>query len=118
MYCPSCRTEYREGFTTCADCDEALVEELSAEELLGESELEPLLRTPSGDAMSVVIDALEAAEIPYVLQAGTALALLDGERLLGSRPADWEARIWVPTGRIDDAKALLRELRRDGQVPA
>jgi len=26
MYCPQCKAEYRQGFTRCADCDEALVE--------------------------------------------------------------------------------------------
>lgn len=25
MYCPNCRTEYRKGFTTCADCEVPLV---------------------------------------------------------------------------------------------
>ena len=28
MFCPSCRTEYREGFYTCADCSVPLVPEL------------------------------------------------------------------------------------------
>jgi hypothetical protein len=28
MFCPLCRTEYREGFTTCSDCHLALVAEL------------------------------------------------------------------------------------------
>ena len=28
MYCPKCRTEYRKGFNTCADCEISLVEEL------------------------------------------------------------------------------------------
>lgn len=31
MYCPSCRGEYREGFSRCQDCDVALVESLPAE---------------------------------------------------------------------------------------
>ena len=31
MWCPSCRSEYREGFTECADCGTALVEELPPE---------------------------------------------------------------------------------------
>jgi hypothetical protein len=109
MYCPTCRTEYREGFSTCADCGDELVATLEPETAL-EAALEPLLRTHSGDAMSAVVDALEAAEIPYVLQAGTALALLDGERLSGARPSDWEARVWVPADRLDDAKDLLHEL--------
>ena len=30
-FCPVCKTEYREGFTTCSDCDASLVEQLPAE---------------------------------------------------------------------------------------
>jgi hypothetical protein len=33
MFCPSCGGEYREGFTTCADCEVPLVESLPAGEL-------------------------------------------------------------------------------------
>jgi hypothetical protein len=36
MYCPKCRTEYRKGFNTCADCEFALVKELPP---AGEKEL-------------------------------------------------------------------------------
>ena len=31
MYCPKCRTEYRKGFDTCADCEVPLVPELPPE---------------------------------------------------------------------------------------
>ena len=33
MFCPKCRTEYRKGFTTCADCEIPLVPELPPEPL-------------------------------------------------------------------------------------
>ena len=32
-FCPKCRTEYREGFTACADCGVPLVHELPPEEI-------------------------------------------------------------------------------------
>ena len=32
MYCPICRSEYREGFTFCAECHAGLVDELPAEQ--------------------------------------------------------------------------------------
>ena len=31
MYCPQCKTEYRNGFSKCADCDVDLIPELSPE---------------------------------------------------------------------------------------
>jgi hypothetical protein len=31
MYCPKCKCEYREGFTTCSDCKLKLVEQLPEE---------------------------------------------------------------------------------------
>ncbi len=31
MFCPKCRTEYRKGFTQCADCEIPLVDELPPE---------------------------------------------------------------------------------------
>src|SRR4029077_17181988 len=30
MFCPTCKAEYREGFTHCADCDVDLVESLAS----------------------------------------------------------------------------------------
>ncbi len=31
MFCPKCKSEYREGFSKCADCDVDLVPELTPE---------------------------------------------------------------------------------------
>lgn len=39
MLCPQCNTEYREGFTQCADCDVPLIE-ATAEEEGGEPDVE------------------------------------------------------------------------------
>jgi hypothetical protein len=35
-FCPSCRTEYQTGTTTCSDCNEALVAELAPDDALSE----------------------------------------------------------------------------------
>jgi len=32
MFCPKCKSEYREGFSTCADCGVDLIKELPSEE--------------------------------------------------------------------------------------
>lgn len=52
MYCPICRGEYREGFTRCSDCDEALVSELPAELT---PEYENLVTVFEGDAGSAAV---------------------------------------------------------------
>ena len=36
MFCPQCRTEYRKGFSRCADCDVDLTSELAPEAELSE----------------------------------------------------------------------------------
>jgi len=37
MFCPRCQSEYREGFTHCADCDVALVHKVSKSKRQAES---------------------------------------------------------------------------------
>lgn len=64
MYCPVCKTEYRAGFTKCADCHVTLMTEL------------PKQRTPSAyavlwkgenvDFAARVVEQLQAAQIPGV----------------------------------------------------
>ena len=46
-WCPKCRTEYREGFTHCADCGAELVDELPelVVEMPAAADLEPVLLT-------------------------------------------------------------------------
>lgn len=38
-WCPKCKSEYREGFTVCADCGSELTEEEPVEEIVSEQEL-------------------------------------------------------------------------------
>ncbi len=44
MHCPKCRTEYRQGFNMCADCEIALVAELppAEESKLSDNRLHPI----------------------------------------------------------------------------
>ncbi|MDQ4125083.1 MAG: DUF2007 domain-containing protein [Actinomycetota bacterium] len=63
-YCPVCRTEYRHGFRTCADCRTDLVDELPPEEAAPapDTDLEALQSWVGTDPVAVLetTDGLEA----------------------------------------------------------
>lgn len=105
MFCPECETEYREGFAKCSDCDVALVPEL------GVASLAPLTMEHAPDLVAALVEALETAQIPYVIEAGTALRVLDGEEESLDEPDPWGARIWVAVAKSDQAVAILEETR-------
>jgi hypothetical protein len=122
MFCPDCGGEYRSGFTTCADCGVALVAEPPMEGEHGDTgPLAALEVTGDPELLAELTGRLERAEVPYVVQAGTALALLedDGD-LIAGQPEAWEARLWVATEKLDRATAirakLLAELDPRGQL--
>ncbi len=68
MICPKCKTEYRAGFTKCADCDVDLVDRLdSSSEQAGPSKHDrPALAWRGDDPVvfSAVLAALGDEEIP------------------------------------------------------
>ncbi len=59
-YCPNCRTEYREGFTTCSDCDVPLVHELAPEVPCPDGEMVPIF---------VARDSMEAEIVKGILES-------------------------------------------------
>jgi hypothetical protein len=113
VICPECENEYREGFTRCSDCDVALVESLDdvGEMPLDDSVLVPLTIEKSGDLVGLLLEALESRQIGYVIQAGTAIPVLDGEEEPENAPFPWIARIWVTPDKAEEARELLEELR-------
>jgi hypothetical protein len=108
IWCPQCRSEYREGFVICSDCDVPLVSSLDSEE---GDELAPIARETSPEFIGELVEELEREEIPYVIQAGTAVRYLDDAT--GSEtatPHPWEARVWVTNPHATRAAELHEEL--------
>jgi hypothetical protein len=108
MICPECEIEYREGISRCSDCDVALVNELApnaydeALSLLAAG-IDPL-------TLGELTDRLEKASVPYVVEAGTALALLDHPEQRLTAPGDWQARVWVASELAERAQRIYEEL--------
>ncbi len=85
MFCPNCKTEYRPGFTRCADCGAELVDLLPEEEEVTENrepdndELVPVLQTWDRADVLSIRTALDPVGIEYFIQ---------GEMLSAFRKSD------------------------------
>lgn len=111
MFCPDCETEYREGIERCSDCGALLVETLDDDEPAG-LQLVPLTQETSAQMVGEIVDRLEKAAVPYVVQAGTALALLDHVVEGDFEPEPWSARIYVAAGEAEArARRIVQQLR-------
>lgn len=69
MYCPICRSEYREGFKRCSDCDTNLVDDLP---LAPVPEYENLVTVFEGESNNAALAraAVEGAGIESWIQDG------------------------------------------------
>jgi putative signal transducing protein len=111
MFCPQCEAEYREGFTECSDCGVALVEALEPKQ---RDEVAPgltaIMETSDAEELGAIVDRLEKAGVPYTIEAGTAMALLDGRD--DEVPHPWQARLSVATEMLERAERIVQQARR------
>ena len=64
MFCPNCRTEYRQGITVCADCGAKLINELPPE--TDGRELVTVLEAGDLAVVALAKSMLEEAGIQFV----------------------------------------------------
>lgn len=88
MFCPQCKTEYRPGFTRCADCRVDLVDQLPEEprekrgEKIGNLKLVQVLQTNDRSDVPSIRMVLDSEGIEYVLQGELLPSLRDPVALL------------------------------------
>jgi hypothetical protein len=115
LWCPQCRSEYREGFSVCADCGAALVENLPAHAdrqptdrkivgpFLPDDDLVEIATTNAVDAELIAAQLRGAGIDAAVFGVGTAGALLAVQLAEGSR-------VMVRRADRDEAERFVAEL--------
>jgi hypothetical protein len=124
MFCPKCRTEYRKGFYTCADCEVSLVNELpptlpNNSEVKGESvEYIPQNVIPSGFILLTTFNSnVEAILAKGMLESeGIEVYVTSNDRgaVAGTLHASLSGNaIYVDSKNAQQAKELLKVSSED-----
>ena len=117
MYCPQCRTEYREGFTECADCHVPLLAGAPPPEpdpFDPSLELVVVLDTNNGVQLAMARGLLEEAGIPFYVLGQITKLVNEVNPFLNK----WVS-LQVPRDREAEARELLEPLLHpDSITPA
>src|SRR5229473_1779213 len=105
MFCPRCLTEYREGFTECADCHVALVPAVGTEAQDSRLDFVPVFESNDRFTIGLAKGSLEDAGIPFWTRDEEAAARLAlGPIMFPS------CQFLVPKDREAEARELLESL--------
>lgn len=103
MFCPNCRTEYREGITVCADCGTPLVDALEPDDATY-VELVTVYTTSNQSDLLIAKSMLEEAGIEYFAKNDS---LVDLFGRVGYNPAIGPIEIQVRPEDADAAQEIL-----------
>lgn len=110
MFCPLCKTEYREGFYTCADCSVPLVPEIHLTEEQ-QPKTSQKIEFYTGNYVEVFqsIDQSDCFAVKLAFDAENIPNNFSGDFPLGMYPGRL-ARFFVPTEFEDRALDVVRNL--------
>lgn len=114
-WCPKCRTEYRNGFTTCNDCNSELVDRLDNPEKVADTQYdkEAFLISVGGSIEADMMEALlNESNIPVLKKfrdAGDYLKIYMGGTIYG-------VDIYVPSRLLGEAKQIVFDNYTDEQT--
>ncbi len=104
MFCPKCRTEYREGFYVCIDCNSDLVDELPPvppEEEPEFTDYVEIMGTYNPADVALIKSILDSENITYYFSA---------EHFMYVQPLAQPVRLMVKTDDAEKAKEILQDL--------
>ena len=103
MFCPKCKSEYREGFNKCADCGADLVAEQPPEliEEVSYVDLVEVYSTYQQSDIAFIKSVFDGEEITYYFEGESSIMLVAGGAY---------ARLLVKAEDVLRAREILQEL--------
>lgn len=117
MYCPECGSEYREGFTTCADCEVPLTESPPPEPVHPDFDLITVFEGTDPAALALAESLLIEEQIPYVKKGDQIQDLFVLGRIPGFNPLVGPVLLQVPEEHGEVAFEVLGDLRHGNLEP-
>lgn len=115
MWCPKCKSEFREGITECPTCKVPLVETLEEAEVEAEQPKPVLLVSfQDREELGLATGLLDSAGIPYLLRepgSGEVLRVVTGANMMGTE-------IYVDPRHLGPARYVLRQMEGEDDEPA
>ena len=104
MFCPKCKSEYREGFYKCADCGTDLVYQLPPEtsDSFSDEEFVEVFSTYQQGDIAFIKSVFDGEGITYFFEGESSIMLI---------AAGAYARLLVKADEADRAKDILRDLK-------
>ena len=104
MFCPQCRTQYKEGFYTCKRCGVSLVSELPPGSAPGSLEFEKVLVFLGPGDVAMIKSLLDSEGLAYYIK--------------GDSPESDDRVLMVRRDQADEAREILKGLKLSQPWPA